>query len=480
MSVFRVILGFFLVFSWHALVTAQVDPSIAVATSDNTQGNCDVIAMDPPWTVSQNLETAGIRARARYFYDRLYLVNSFEDEIQVIDPESFDTIRTLRLGRDTAPEDILVASPDRAYVTLYNSTELAIIDPQNGAPRGTVDLSGFADPDGLPEMSMLARDGSRLFIQIQRLDRLSNNPVPPSLLAVLDLETETLVDVDPGTPGVQGIQLVGTIPSFRMHVDWRARRLFVSAPGPRLDTFGGIEEIDLDQLVSLGFILSEETVSADLGGFVMTSADAGYALSHTDIVASSHLFPFSRTQGQGAEIMLTFGFIETLAFDRNTSQLFFPDPFSVPFGVHVVDTLTNRLLTRSPLATGLPPWDVAVMRTTTPGEVRDLRVQAIDPVTGELSLTYQAACGSTNHNIVFGPLADVGTYGYTGQACSIGSSGAVSGIDPGSGSSFFMIVGTNDAGLAGSLGVDSGNNQRPEFADPGCPSVQDLSFPCDR
>ena len=37
---------------------------------------------------------------------------------------------------------------------------------------------------------MMARDGDHLFIQIQRLDRaMGHNPVPPSYLAVVDLET---------------------------------------------------------------------------------------------------------------------------------------------------------------------------------------------------------------------------------------------------------------------------------------------------
>lgn len=459
---------------------AQIEPAVAVATSDNSQGSCDAIDVNPPWPVSQNLESVGIWARIRYFYDRLYLVNPTQDDIQVIDPVSYDTVRTLRMGRNTSPRDILVVSPDRAYVTLYDSAELAIINPTNGSPRGSVDLSGFADADGLPEMSMMARDGPRLFIQIQRVEHIVNSPVPPSWLAVLDLRTETLIDVEPDTPGVQGIRLHGTIPDHRMHVDSRARRLFVSAPGPRLNTSGGIEEIDLDALSSLGFILTEAEITADLGGFVMTSADAGYALAHTDFVESSHLHPFSRSQGQGLEIKVIFGVLETLALDRITSQLFFPDPFSMPYGVHVVDTLTDTVLTSSPLRTGLPPWDVAVVRPTTPGEVRDLEVLDVDPLTGEMSLTYQPACGASNHNIVFGPLEDVRTYGYSGQICGVGSTGDVAAFDPGPGSFFFMMVGTADTGLEGSYGVNSAMIERPEIVgDPICPFVQDLGFPCD-
>ncbi|HXH28929.1 MAG TPA: hypothetical protein VNL37_07785 [Candidatus Polarisedimenticolia bacterium] len=457
-----------------------IEPRVAVATSDTLQGRCDAIDLAPPWTVLQNLEPLGVRSRLRYFYDRLYAINPSQDDIQVIDPATFGTLRTLRLDPGSSPEDILVVSPRRAYVTLYNATAVAILDPTNGAPRGSIDLSGFADGDGLPEMSMMARDGDRLFIQIQRIDRgLTGAPVRPSWLAVVDLPTETLLDVDPDQPGVQGVLLTGTAPSFRMHVDTRARRLFVSAPGSRLDTSGGIEEIDLDALQSRGFILSEETAGADLGGFVMVSPDAGYVVAHTDIVASSHLSSFTRAQGQGPQILMDFGAIDTLALDAAGAQLFFPDPFSLPYGVHVIDTVSDQVLTKTPLATGLPPWDLAVVRRTTPGEPRDLRVEGIDPAGGALALTYRPACGASDHNLVFGPLQDVGTYAYTGQVCGVGSSGRVDAFDPGAGSFFFLLVGTGDAGDEGSYGADGDGVERPEnLVDQGCAFTQDLSFAC--
>ena len=43
-------------------------------------------------------------------------------------------------------------------------------DPTNGATLGLIDLSAMADPDGLPEMSMMAWDGRHLFVQLQRIE----------------------------------------------------------------------------------------------------------------------------------------------------------------------------------------------------------------------------------------------------------------------------------------------------------------------
>jgi hypothetical protein len=466
----------------RAAAPAEVEPRLAVATSDGARGDCDAVDLDPPWEALHNLEALGPQARLRYFFDLLYAVDPSQDSIQVIDPASFDTLRTIFMERGSSPEDLLVVSADRAFVSLYNRAALAIVDPARAVVRGFIDLSAFADGDGLPEMSMLARDGDLLFVQIQRIDRVvSGGPVPPSWLAVIDLRTESLIDVDPRRPGIQGIELNGTIPSFRMHVEARARRLFVSTPGPRLNVSGGIEEIDLDALASLGFVLSEESVGIDLGGFVMTSPDAGYVLGHTDIVASSHLAPFSRQSGSGQQIMMNFGIIDNLAVDLATSQLFFPDPFSVPFGVHVIDTATHEVLTETPIATGRPPWDLTVIRRTTPGEARELQVTGRDPETGRLSLAYRPACGATNHNIVYGPLDKVGSYAYSGQVCGIGTSGAVEAFDPGEGSIFFLVVGTGEAVDEGSYGGDSRRAERPEdLLDPVCSFAQDLSFSCDR
>ena len=81
-------------------------------------------------------------------------------------------------------------------------------------------------------------------------------------------------------------------------------------------------------------------------------------------------------------------------------------------GIHVFDTLTSTRLTELPVATGKPPSDLVVGREVTPGEARGLEVDGFDAETGRLTIRYEQACGAINHTIVYGPLADVGEYGY--------------------------------------------------------------------
>lgn len=204
----------------------------------------------------------------------------------------------------------------------------------------------------------MERVGDRLFVQLQRLDQ-NFDPVPPSLLAVVDIRTDSLIDAESLTPGVQGIALLGTWPNHKMQAEREARRLYVSTPGPLLDG-GGIEEIDLDTLESNGWITSEAQIGGDMTGFVLGSPDLGYVLTHTDWTLSSHLTAFSRVDGshQG-EKFVTFAQVDSLAFDRETGQLFFTDPNA---GVRVFDAATGIQLTSTRLGNGVFPMDVLVAR----------------------------------------------------------------------------------------------------------------------
>lgn len=334
---------------------------VFVVTSDfpAPAGQTAALALEAPWSASPGLEPIGGEASVRHFAGLHYVVNPDLDSVQVIDPRTFETRVEIDTGPGSRPQDVLVVRPDRAYVSRYERTHLLRVDPRTGLGSDAVDLSVLADADGLPEMSMLARHGRHLFVQLQRIDRESAAPVAPSMLAVVDLATDTLVDVDPLRAGVQAIELVGLVPSFRMQVDRAARRLYVSTPNGLLTGDGGIEEIDLVSLRTRGFVTSEFQLGGDLTGFVLVSSELGYVLTHTDLLLSSHLTAFSRLDGshQG-EKFVTFTEVDNLAFDRRTGQLFFPDSD----GVRVFDAASGEQLTSAPIDVGSRPTDLVVAR----------------------------------------------------------------------------------------------------------------------
>jgi hypothetical protein len=271
-----------------------------------------------------------------------------------------------------------------------------------------VDLGGFADPDGLPEAAWMELDSSHLFVQIQRVDRLvTHTTVPPALLAVVDVTTNELVDVDPSQPGVQGIELLGPIPGYKMQRDALMRRLFVSTPGVLLDGTGGIEEIDLDALTNLGFVLSEAEFFMDLGPHAIVSADRGYVVGHTDFALSSHFVAFSIPSGIFlGEFHISFTFVESIAYDETGGVVFFPDPEPQASGVLAFDAPTGAKL-GGPISTGLPPVDLVVVRSpatsvhvaTDPAPLR--LIAAPNPTIGGVRLLFRAPLTGTIEGAVY-------------------------------------------------------------------------------
>ena len=55
------------------------------------------------------------------------------------------------MGPGTNPVDMVFVSADRAYVSRNDSVWLLEVDPTTGALTDSIDLSLFADGDGLPE-----------------------------------------------------------------------------------------------------------------------------------------------------------------------------------------------------------------------------------------------------------------------------------------------------------------------------------------
>ena len=188
---------------------------------------------------------------------------------------------------------------------------------------------------------------------------------PPAMIAVVDLETETLVDANPARDGVQAIELAGTSPKMAMQVIGDPPKLFVSASGGFFDS-GGLERIDLDTLASEGLVIAEAdaVVGADLGAFVMTSESEGFLVFSTDLLLSSHLKPFTIEDGPapGFEWIVSLDwFAPALAYDPETALLYYPhnDTGGSPgTGVHVFDTVTGERLTDAAAPAPGPPSDL--------------------------------------------------------------------------------------------------------------------------
>lgn len=263
-----------------------------------------------------------------------------DDELFLVHPRGRTVTRlrrdgTLRdvydLGPGSRPQDVFV-SGGAALVTTEQGSALARIDLATGAVGTSVDLSVYAGAGETATGRTMLADGGRLLIQVRLAsDPFARAPLDRGVLAVLDLASEELVDLDPGVPGVQGIALQGAPPRLPMQVVPGTRLCCVSTTDGRLDDRGGLELVDLDLLESVGFALREDEVGADLGGFVFTSPGAGFFVFHTDIVASTHLKRFTLAGGPapGLELVTLLGDdVDALVLDAEARLLYLPTGFA--------------------------------------------------------------------------------------------------------------------------------------------------------
>ena len=340
--------------------SAQSD--LFVITTDFSTGSTAFLAAN---AAEAEVNLLGIHSDAvgHYHDGRVYIVNRLgQDNILVLDAMDLRTPLTqFSVGNGANPHDIEIVAPDKAYVTRYETASLLIVNPQDGAELGEIDLSAFADADGLPEVSQIVRVGDRLYLSCQRLDRNGGwGPVDVSYLIVVDLATDTLVDVDPDAEGVQGIALSAANPNSMAVVGERTAVGVVVNFGDRA---GGVEIVDTATNRSLGLAVSEEDLGGDITSMVLVDQNRGYAVVADENFANS-VRPFDLSSGTvGAPIEnISGGFIPSLAVDGDrlivADRGSFADPTSA--GLKFYDAATGAFLS-GPIDTGLPPQDIVVL-----------------------------------------------------------------------------------------------------------------------
>ena len=344
--------------------SAQSD--LFVVTTDFFTGSTAFLAAN---AVEAEVNLLGIHSDAvgHYHDGRVYIVNRLgQDNILVLDAMDLRTPLTqFSVGNGANPHDIEIVAPDKAYVTRYDTASLLIVNPQDGAELGQIDLSEFADADGLPEVSQIVRVDDRLYLNCQRLDRNGGwGPADVSYLIVVDLATDTLIDVDSDSEGVQGIALSAANPNS-MAVS--GEQIAVGVVVNFGDRAGGVEIVDTATNRSLGLAISEADLGGDITSMVIVEQNRGYAVVADENFANS-VRPFELSSGTvGAPLEnISGGFISSLAVDGDrlivADRGSFADPASA--GLKFYDAATGAFL-RGPIDTGLPPQNIVVLGDAT-------------------------------------------------------------------------------------------------------------------
>lgn len=312
----------------------------------------------------------------RVFDGLLYVVNRLgRDSVQVVDPDqNFETIHELSTGPGTNPQDILVVAPNKAYVTLYQPENLAgaeeilVINPQNGAFLEKIDLTALTDDDGerLVRAQRMTRVGDEVWVLIQDLNG-SYQADTNGKIAVIEVNTNTLVDVDPDAAGTQGISLVGRNPSDLAY-DTVNGRVWVSMTGvfqPDFttdvsDPYGGLEGVDVTTYRSEGILIDDADLGGNARGVQISSNDMAFT-----IVGDTRVATFDPTELLVLDdsVYQSPGFfLPEILFDGTEHLLITErgDYEGKGAGLVILD-LSNNLEPVGPLDVGGPPSSVAVI-----------------------------------------------------------------------------------------------------------------------
>ena len=349
-----------------------------VFETDYTTGSLSSVDVTPR-TKHCNIASVHSDARLRYYNGRLYVVNRFgADNIQVVDPATGSTVLQFSVGNGANPYDIAFASPTKAYVTRYESSDLWIVNPQTGAHTGTIALAAFADADGIPEMDHMITVGPLLFISLQRVDRAHGFvATDTSLVAVVDTRTDALVDCDASKPGVQAIRLQLTNPVTAFQFDAATSRLALGCVGNYGALDGGIEWLDPVRLTSGGIAMRESQLHGDVNAISFAPGRTGAAHAFTvvsDVAFNTLLLRVDLTTAAITDtIYAPGGFAIGDIAENDTGELWVCDSGFSTSGVRIFSAVSGQALA-GPLACTLPP--VALTFDTASGSVGGVTPEA--------------------------------------------------------------------------------------------------------
>lgn len=336
---------------------------VLVTTTDFSSGSTSVL--DHFKAPTLNVESISSDAVVRQSGQLVYVVNrGSSGNIQILVPcTGYATLDQWSTGGGSNPHDIVVLPPgDVGYITRYDMTSVLKMNLQTGATLATISLATFADADGLPEMDQMFVYGDRLYVGLQRLDR--NNfysPVGTSYLAVIDLNTDTLVDMNPGAGGIQGITLLRTNPYSEMSLHFGATEFaYFSAVGFFGVLDGGVIACDVNNPATQSVILTENAAGGDVLDVEIVSDTKGFAIVANPSFETI-LIAFDPSTGLklGATMYASGGY-DLNDIEPSPGGLLLGDRKVTNPGVRCFDMDTHAQIPGGPINVGLPPFDILV------------------------------------------------------------------------------------------------------------------------
>ena len=337
---------------------------VTTASCDFATGGVAEFSLEQTQTTSHAMGAVSADAVVRRRGDRVFVLNRFgADNVQELDPDSgMATLWQCSVGNGNNPHDIIIVSDQLGYVSLYDSKNLAIIDPTpssdcSGFIKGSIDLSDYADGDGFPEMDQMVLADGTLVVVLQRLDRDSMfAPTANGALVAIDVASSTVtgsLELAISNPYAETKGLV---------YDETSGLLYVGGPGTFFSDLddGGIEAVTLEGLVSEGLLIDGTGLGGDLTDLVLVGSSRAYA-----VVAGANfensLVEVDLNEGAVVATLASSAYLFSDIEMTESGQLWLADRDCSNPGLRVFSIADNSETTESPLYPGLTPFSLTFL-----------------------------------------------------------------------------------------------------------------------
>lgn len=207
------------------------------------------------------------------------------------------SLRATEQGASINPVQVL-DDPARAqaFVIGQQSNEIRVLAQRDGRVQqvDAIDLQGFVAPDdtdGNVEASQALFVSEDRFVVALGRYQIDDSFTPQfsggAVLVVIDASTRRVVDIDPDTPGDQGIALQAENPAGGMVWDPESARLWVTMRGLWGSLDGGIEVVDVEAGRSEGLRLREEDFGEEVFAIAQIPSDRAHVTLQLGSLASN-------------------------------------------------------------------------------------------------------------------------------------------------------------------------------------------------
>lgn len=288
---------------WMAAPAAAAQKAVvATVAADFSSGAHSVVSVDPvggPRSVQNQLlptdvSDIALSAYGSYFYRiekfQADNVTKFHMEAPTIPVWQYSTNDAGEEGSSN-PYGLVFLNDSKAYLLRYGKSIAWIVNPsaktQDEFKIGELDLSAYADDDGVPEMAAGVIAGGKLFIVCQRLADFV--PTNDAYVAVFDTATDEEIDTaTENNAGLQGIALPIRNP---MGIQQFGGEIYVQGSGDLGADWAGRDPaytggiIRIDPLTYAVEMVVDDGNAADhpygnISGMAIASADKGYFVGY--------------------------------------------------------------------------------------------------------------------------------------------------------------------------------------------------------